>query len=126
MTVFFPDSYAMSLLAHKAPIFKPKVSLEFLRLSKGAHSLRYLLLLGVTAVIPSVCFSELLVLANQSSGPQDAKSPAITLHVCFMKQGRALAFSHPMNDCRVRVTTRIHLIRGFVHSTHHYAKAVSI
>ena len=98
MTVFFPDSYAMSLLAHKAPIFIPKVSLEFLCLSKGAHSLHDLLLPGVTAVIPSVCFSELLASANQSSGPQEAKSPPITLRVCFMKQGRALAFSHPMHD----------------------------
>ena len=61
MTVFFPDSYAMSLLAHKAPVFIAKVSLDFLRLSKGAHSLHDLLLPGVTAVIPSVCFSKLLV-----------------------------------------------------------------
>lgn len=111
---------------HKAPIFIPKVSLEFLRLSKGAQSLHYLLLPGVTAVIPSVCFSKLLVLANQSSGPQDAKSSLVTLGVYFMKQGRALAFSHLMNDWRVRVTTRIHVIRCFVHSTHHCAKAVSI
>ena len=95
MTVFFPDSYAMCLLAHKAPVFIAKVSLDFLRLSKGAHSLHDLLLPGVTAVIPSVCFSKLLVLTNQSFGPQDAKSPSITLRVCFMKQGRALHFPTP-------------------------------
>lgn len=43
-----------------------------------------------------------------------------------MKQAKALAFPHPMNDWRFHVTTRIHVIWGFLHSTHHSAKAYSI
>lgn len=76
MTVFFPDSYAMSLLAHKAPIFITKVSLDFLRLSKGAHSLHDLLLPGVTAVIPSVFFCKSLVLANPIIWAPGCKEPS--------------------------------------------------
>ena len=126
-TVFFSDSYAMSPLAHNAPIFIPKVSLEFLCLSRAAHSHNYLLLprchcCHPQGLSPLNCLS---YQANHLDPRMQRALPSPCLYVS-MKQGRALAFAHPMNDCRFHVTTRIHVIRGFLHSTHHSAKAVSI
>lgn len=81
-----------SPLAHNAPISIPKVSLVFPCLSRGAHSRDYLLSLLSS---PGFVSSKLLVLASQSSGPQDAKSPPITLLVYFHEASQRPGISPP-------------------------------
>ena len=108
------------------PFSYPKCPLNFCAFPEVLTAVIICCFPGVTAVIPGCVSSELLVLASQSSGPQDAKSPPITLLVCFHEARQSPGIFPPHDDCRFHVTTRIHVIWGFLHSIHHSAKAVSI